>query len=256
LPRRPLAGRRVATQLSAGIVGEQIVSLLRAWHMEIVGLDANGRPEAIVVDQDASDGAAYEALIARLPASLDDVPMLTIASMRSSPHSVTSSRREHLVSTPIRIAALRDALYAAIGLVETVHDTRRPARAALPHSTAAVLVVEDNEPNRRVLRLMLNEFGIDPDEAATGHDAIAAAARRGYDIILMDVQMPDLDGLETTRRIRAQEQAHHATIVALTANALASDEARCRAAGMDGYLQKPLTLDRLSGALRRVASRS
>ena len=69
-------------------------------------------------------------------------------------------------------------------------------------------------------------------------------------MILMDVQMPDLDGLEATQRIRERERDHRATIVALTANVFESDEARCRAAGMDGYLQKPLTLDALRAALR------
>jgi CheY-like chemotaxis protein len=129
-------------------------------------------------------------------------------------------------------------------------------RASFTGSGIAILVVEDNEPNRRVLRLMLKEIGLEPDEVATGHDAIAAAAQRAYDVILMDVQMPDIDGLETTRRIRAQERAHRATIVALTANALASDEARCLAAGMDGYLQKPLSIDRLSSAISEVTQRA
>jgi CheY-like chemotaxis protein len=142
---------------------------------------------------------------------------------------------------------------------------RHPAPAEIPARDAsqafdsralAVLVVEDNEPNRRVIRLMLNELGLHPDEAASGHGAIDAASKRPYDVILMDLQMPDLDGLEATRRIRAREGTHRATIVALTANVLESDEARCRAAGMDGYLQKPLKLDALGDALSAVARRS
>jgi CheY-like chemotaxis protein len=97
--------------------------------------------------------------------------------------------------------------------------------------------------------MMLREIGLAADEAEGGYDAIGRAAKRRYDVILMDVQMPDLDGLEATRRIRAQERHHRATIVALTANVFESDEARCRAAGMDGYLQKPLTLDTLTAAI-------
>jgi len=107
-----------------------------------------------------------------------------------------------------------------------------------------------------VIRLMLEELGVEPDDAACGQDAVDAAARRDYDVILMDVQMPDLDGLETTRRIRERERDHRATIVALTANVFESDEARCRAAGMDGYLQKPLTLDTLSAALHAANTTS
>jgi CheY-like chemotaxis protein len=156
------------------------------------------------------------------------------------------------VATPIRMQALHDALSAAAGRTGSLHEPDRTAGPGFDASRLAVLVVEDNEPNRRVIRLMLNELGIDPDEAASGHDAIDAASRRRFDVILMDVQMPDLDGLEATRRIRAQEQAHRATIVALTANVLESDEARCRAAGMDAYLQKPVRLAALSDALRAV----
>jgi CheY-like chemotaxis protein len=121
---------------------------------------------------------------------------------------------------------------------------------------ASVLLVEDNESNRRVVSMMLRELGIHCDEAAGGYEAIDRAATRAYDVILMDVQMPDLDGLETTRRIRERECGARATIVALTANVFESDEARCRAAGMDGYLQKPLTLDALSAALRAAIETS
>ncbi|HEY3161855.1 MAG TPA: response regulator, partial [Vicinamibacterales bacterium] len=84
-------------------------------------------------------------------------------------------------------------------------------------------------------------------------DAIDAAARRDYHVILMDLQMPDIDGLEATRRIRSSGRAHVPTIIALTANVFESDEARCRAAGMDAYLQKPLRLDALSDTLHAVA---
>jgi CheY-like chemotaxis protein len=158
-----------------------------------------------------------------------------------------------VVATPIRLQALTMRCRAATNRKASAQEPERTPRPTFDLSRLAVLVVEDNEPNRRVIRLMLNELGVDPEEAAGGHEAIDAALRRQFDVILMDVQMPDLDGLEATRRIRAQEQAHRATIVALTANVLESDEARCRAAGMDGYLQKPVRLAALSDALSAVA---
>ena len=176
--------------------------------------------------------------------------------MRPGQRAIKALPRAQLIATPVRVAALREALCAAIAPDRIVRAPEKPSRASFAESGISILVVEDNEPNRRVLRLMLNEIGLEPDEAATGGDAIAAAAQRPYDVILMDVRLPDIDGVETTRRIRAQERGHRATIVALTANTLASDEARCRAAGMDGYLQKPLSIDRLSTALSEVATRS
>lgn len=184
------------------------------------------------------------------------IPLIAIASMRPADRASSPPHREQVVTTPVRVEALREALTAATTATPAALRDAPARRPSFRGSGIKVLIVEDNEPNRRVLRMMLQEIGLEPDEAATGHDAIAAAARRAYDIILMDIQMPDLDGLETTRRIRAAEQSHRATIVALTANALASDDARCRAAGMDGYLQKPLTLDRLGHALSAVTPRS
>jgi PAS domain S-box-containing protein len=113
----------------------------------------------------------------------------------------------------------------------------------------AVLLVEDNDANRRVVRLMLEELGFVPDEAADGDDAVARARARPYDVILMDLQMPGIDGFEAARRIRA-EGTGHPRIVALTANVIAGEEQRCRAAGMDGYLPKPLRLETLADALK------
>jgi CheY-like chemotaxis protein len=153
----------------------------------------------------------------------------------------------------VRVQALQDALRAATGRSPSLNEPASPMRPMFEGAEIAVLVVEDNEPNRRVIRLMLTELGLESDEAAGGHAAIAAAARRPYDVILMDLQMADLDGLEATRRIRAQEHTSRATIVALTASVFESDEALCRAAGMDGYLQKPLKLDALSDALCALA---
>ena len=240
----PLRGRRVAVLLEPGIVTEQVRSILSGWGVDVAAPDA-AHLDAVIIDAEAPERS--------LPAG---VPVVTIAPMRPAGLPSKVRHRAIGVATPVRVKALHAALCTAIAPGSVVPDTERPVRASFTGSGIAILVVEDNEPNRRVLRLMLKEIGLEPDEVATGHDAIAAAAERAYDVILMDVQMPDIDGLETTRRIRAQERAHRATIVALTANALASDEARCLAAGMDGYLQKPLSIDRLSSAISQVAPRA
>jgi CheY-like chemotaxis protein len=242
--------------LSPGIIGEQILSLLRRWSVETAPHDSSSvrhdDVHAVIVDSSASGGAFYETLLRnRTSWGLDNVPLITIAEMRTAERH-TGVHREQVLAAPVRMQPLREALSAATGRAVPVNDPAPTSHPTFAGTRIAVLVVEDNEPNRRVIRLMLNELGIDPDEAATGHDAIGAAARRPYDVILMDLQMPDMDGLEATRRIRAQEHAHRATIVALTANVFESDEARCRAAGMDAYLQKPLRLDALSDALTAV----
>ena len=149
--------------------------------------------------------------------------------------------------------ALAREACAGIGRMASAHDTPAATHALVNPKRLAILLVEDNEPNRRVVHLMLEELGFDADEAAGGQEAVMRAEQRRYDIILMDVQMPDLDGLEATRRIRTQERDHRPTIIALTANVFESDEARCRDAGMDGYLQKPMRLDTLAAALNAGA---
>ena len=133
-------------------------------------------------------------------------------------------------------------------------DITTPEQPPFAAQSLTILLVEDNEANRRVVLLMLAELGLTADEAASGLEAVERARHRRYDLILMDVQMPDIDGLEATRRIRAGEGDVKAIILALTANVMESDEARCRAAGMNGYLSKPIRLNTLEAALTSLAS--
>ncbi len=113
-----------------------------------------------------------------------------------------------------------------------------------------ILVVEDNLINQKLILRILSRLGYDPHLANNGLEALEKLAIRSYDVILMDMQMPELDGIETTIRIRKEfnEQPH---IIALTANAMSEDRERCKAAGMDDYLSKPLHIDELLTALKK-----
>ncbi|MCB1956203.1 MAG: response regulator [Rhodocyclaceae bacterium] len=115
-----------------------------------------------------------------------------------------------------------------------------------------ILIVEDNATNRLVAASAMEQLGLDFDEARDGHEALACLRRQRYGAVLMDCQMPGMDGLEATRRWRAVEAAEgldRTPIIALTANAVAGDAEDCLAAGMDAYLSKPYTFARLSEAL-------
>jgi CheY-like chemotaxis protein len=101
---------------------------------------------------------------------------------------------------------------------------------------------------------MVAELGFDADEAASGAEAVDRARRRAYDVVLMDLQLPDIDGWEATRRIRAVQRGKPPVVLALSASIMAGDEARCREGGMDGCLAKPLRLETLAAALRPLAS--
>ncbi|HEX3557342.1 MAG TPA: two-component regulator propeller domain-containing protein [Thermoanaerobaculia bacterium] len=118
-----------------------------------------------------------------------------------------------------------------------------------------ILVAEDNSVNQRVALLLLERLGYSADVAANGHEVLAALHRQPYDVILMDVQMPDMDGLEATRRIQSEWPAgQRPRILAMTASALMADRNACLAAGMDGFLSKPVLIRELQAALRGVAA--
>ena len=125
-----------------------------------------------------------------------------------------------------------------------------------------ILVAEDNDLNWEIIHVMLAEYGILTERAENGQVCLDLLAEKGaaaYDLILMDVQMPLLDGKETTREIRRRKEIGNIPIVAMTADAFAEDVSACLEAGMDGHLSKPVDLRRLvslltklkNGALRR-----
>jgi PAS domain S-box-containing protein len=129
----------------------------------------------------------------------------------------------------------------------TAADRREPA-------PTKVLVVEDNDVNRRVVTGMLTAIGYGADVARDGQEAIDKALSGDYAAILMDLQMPRVDGFEATRQIRSADSPRsNVPIIALTASALASDQEQCRSAGMDDFLSKPLRRDKLASILRQWA---
>jgi CheY-like chemotaxis protein len=116
-----------------------------------------------------------------------------------------------------------------------------------------VLVAEDNSTNQKVIRLLLRRLGIEADLVANGLEAVNASSAQAYDIILLDIQMPVMDGLEAARQIRKQALSSRPFIIALTANVFREDRDATVAAGMDGYLSKPVSLSRLRETFSSIA---
>ena len=122
----------------------------------------------------------------------------------------------------------------------------------VPCFQGRVLVVDDREVNRQVAAAMVKRLGLEVEEAASGRSALARIAAGGIDLVLMDCQMPDLDGHATTAELRLNEgSGPHLPVIALSAAVLPADRERCRQAGMDGFLAKPIRLDLLAGELAR-----
>jgi signal transduction histidine kinase len=133
------------------------------------------------------------------------------------------------------------------------HNGRDEPEAVLPHSLR-VLVAEDNPVNQRLVVRMLEKRGYTVAIASTGREVLNILAQQPIDLVLMDVQMPEMDGLEATEIIRAQEQPEHGhlPIIALTAHAMPGDQERCFAAGMNSYISKPIKSEDLFAAITQV----
>ena len=155
---------------------------------------------------------------------------------------------------PIRQAELHRCLAELAGTVSAVPDLQAtPAPAASQRFDCRILLAEDNEVNQLVAREMLGGLGCNVEVANNGREALDALRRGGFDLVLMDCQMPELDGYETTREWRRLESSGttRLPVVALTANALDGDRERCFAAGMDDYLTKPFKREQLAKMLAR-----
>jgi signal transduction histidine kinase/CheY-like chemotaxis protein len=184
--------------------------------------------------------------------------MLTSAGL---PGDVARCRQlgiEAYLMKPIKQSEVLEAICAALG-----GSARTAAAAAMPAAPAPagprpfrILLAEDNAVNQRLAVRLLEKQGHTVVLAANGHETLAALQGQTFDLVLMDVEMPDMDGLEATAMIRRREQetGGHVPILAMTAHALKGDRERCLAAGMDGYVSKPIRAEELWQAIGSLAS--
>jgi two-component system, sensor histidine kinase and response regulator len=191
----------------------------------------------------------------------------TIMMLTSAGHRGDAARCQELgvaayLLKPIRQSELREAVARALGAKEqegviplitrfSLHDGRDPGECL------NVLLVEDNAVNQRLASRLLEKRGHRVIVAANGLEALAALENGGFDLVFMDVQMPEMDGLEATTAIRKQEElsGKHQPVIALTAHAMKGDQERCLAAGMDGYLGKPIRPQELDAILETYLAR-
>ncbi len=275
-PARPmaaaLAGKRVLV-VDDGAANRQVLSR----YLGVAGLrvtEAAAGPEALIHLISAAQGRDPFALVIldlhmpvmdglmlaramRSQAAGETVPIMLVSSYRDADQLAEAKRLgvTHYLVKPVRRQNLLDAVALSLGSgggAETAAGTGEAKTNGERGRRGRVLLAEDNPTNQKVGRLLLERFGCAVDIAANGAEAVQAVERGGYDLILMDCQMPEMDGFAATQAIRASHGGRESTpIVALTANALDGERQRCLAAGMDDYLAKPVRPETLEATLGR-----
>jgi PAS domain S-box-containing protein len=271
LPTRPtvddalpqLLGKRVLVVDDNATNREIVTRHARAWRMEpvavesaaaaLVLIDAGERFDLAVLDMmmPGMDGVELAREIRRRR-SRRELPLLLLTSLGRLPQAELSDEFDAQLAKPLRASQLYNALVRIVA--EVADEPEHAAEAERPGgvSSLRILLAEDNAVNQKVALRLLERLGYGADVASNGIEAIEALERRQYDVVLMDVQMPELDGLDATRRICDRWPDTRPRIIAMTANALPEDREACFAAGMDDYVAKPIRSDALAEALRRV----
>jgi len=206
---------------------------------------------AIILDRNALDMDCV-ALVERLRADIGQLPpLILIASLGDG--ELDDGLFEATLTKPIRPRQLAGSLNNALSTNDSpTSPAKPPETVARPTFGYRVLVAEDNLVNQKVASGLLGKLGIRADLVGNGREAVESVSRQRYDIVFMDMQMPELDGLEATQAIRNDSSLDQPHIIAMTANALDEDRNRCLNAGMNDFVAKPIRLDNLVEALNRV----
>ena len=215
----------------------------------------------VIMDAQLPDGNGFHLADAiRSHATVGKTPILTlIAADRALAEQADRAGVSACLMKPVKQSELFDAILTALGRGPAEACSRRGGKecdeAELP--PLRVLVGEDSLVNQKLIYEILTRRGHSVELGANGEAVLARLAEERFDVVLMDVQMPQMDGFEATRRIRQlqQSQGRHIPIVAMTAHALPDDRERCLAAGMDDYVAKPIRVHTLMATIATVLGR-
>jgi CheY-like chemotaxis protein len=228
---------------------------------------ASGKTFALGVLDMHMPGMDGAMLAARIREAAHTLPLVLFSSLgrREAAEGPSGALFAATLAKPLHQSQLFDTFVSLLGSDANAEATPRSAPTVTkPRIDAAlaqrhplrILLAEDNVVNQKLALRLLQQMGYRADLASNGIEAIECVARQTYDVVLMDVQMPEMDGLEASRRITAKWKPNNRPrIVAMTANAMQGDREECLAAGMDDYVTKPIRVDALVDALNRVPAR-
>lgn len=183
----------------------------------------------------------------------NELPIIMLSSLGAEIGSEDRELFDLVLTKPARMAQLHKAVVEVLGLATADDKRASELKDILEHSQLdtdiEVLLAEDNEVNQRVALSILNKMGFQPEIANNGAEVLEKMQETDYDLILMDVQMPEMDGLEASQKIRQEMNNDQVIIIAMTANAFKEDREKCLAAGMNDYISKPVKIEVLYNTL-------
>jgi len=274
-----LLGIPVLVADGSGASRRVLADALSRWGLQVT-LAADGPSAVQILAESARSGEPFRMVLAdsRLPEtdgcalarrvrSLPELKQCAVVVLAPYGRACSDSRRrdagvDALLTKPVRQAELRDTV------IEALQDPSERAAPAAPLRTASppqaepslsslrILLAEDNAVNQHLGRRLLEKRGHKVSVAGDGHEALVLFDRESFDVVLMDVQMPQMDGFEATAALRAKEggTGRRTPIIALTAHAMKGDAERCLQAGMDGYVTKPVKAEALFAAIAAVVT--
>jgi signal transduction histidine kinase/CheY-like chemotaxis protein len=229
-------------------------AMMRLWEARLVGDMYN----VILVSQDIPGSAWAFSRAVRTDPENEQIALILLKNDDSATSHVQAGESEFskIIEAPFDANKVFEALAGVCaGRRNSPSPVRtpEPEEQSKPIAKARVLIVEDNLINQRVARSLMERMGYTVEVAANGREGLAKWEEGSYDFILMDCQMPEMDGYEATREIRAREAGErHTPIVAVTANAMVGDREKCFAAGMDAFIPKPIKVDGLIEVLEQL----
>ena len=261
-----LAGKRILVVDDNATNREIVARHARSWDMEAVAIASSSEALARIEEGEEFDVAVLDlvmpemdgfALAREVRRHRDEreLPLVLLTSLGRLPQAQSSGEFALQLAKPVKASQLYNALVKALAEHVEQPEAAEPAAEVGKPATSSlrILLAEDNAVNQQVALRLLDQLGYRADVASNGLEALDALERQPYDVVLMDVQMPELDGLDASRRICERWPAEvRPRIIAMTANVMAEDREACFAAGMDDYVAKPIRPDELATALARA----